>query len=84
MVEQNATTMSFVFWWTVQTQTEWVPEDEIVTHHFGRSEQNFDSPIVLAMFLFECHVELIQVTQKETFLFVNISSNADVVRCSRH
>ena len=46
MVKQNASTMSFAFWWIVKTQTEWVPEDEMITHDFGRSEQNFDSPLL--------------------------------------
>ena len=37
---------STLFWWIVQTQTEWLPDVETVTHHLGRSWQNFDSQIL--------------------------------------
>ena len=44
----------------------------------------WQSNFVLGMFLFDCCVQLIQVTQKEIFLFVDISSDADEVLFSWH
>ena len=40
-----ASTSNKIFWWPLQTQTEWVIFQPARTHHLGLKAQNFENPI---------------------------------------
>ena len=78
-----ASTSNATFWWTLQTQIEWVIFESARTHHLGLKAQNFENPI----FTFGCFslkavynpCKLQNLLQVAKFLFMYSFTHTNIV-----
>ena len=87
-VKSVASTSNTIFWWVLQTQTEWVIFESARTHHLGLKAQNFENPI----FTFWCFslkevynsCKLQRLLQVAKFLLMYSFTHTNIVFLFRH
>ena len=83
-----APTSNTTFWWSLQTQTEWVIFQPARTHHLGLKAQNFENLI----FTFGCFplkavynsCKLHRLLQVAKLLFIYFFTDTNIVSLFRH
>ena len=83
-----ASTSNTIFWWALQTKTEWVIFEPARTHHLGLKAQNLENPI----FTFGCFslkavynsCKLQRLLQVAKFLFMYSFTHTNIVFLFKH